>query len=411
MNLKKLAFLALFMAFTIIITNCSTRHLTHPQQAQRLHQQILILDSHTDTPLMIGRSGFDIGKRNNPRQRGGKIDFPRMQEGGLDAAFFAVFLSQGESSEQAWDIAHRRALGIFENIHNVVNENAGVAAIALKPNDGYQLKKQGKRAIYIGLENAYPIGNDLNRVLEYYNLGARYITLCHTRNNHFADSSNDPEGPIHNGLSERGRELVKLMNSMGMMIDVSHASDKAFYDVISLSKLPVIASHSNARVVNNDPRNMTDDMIKAMAANGGVIQLCFLYVKPTPANPLRDAERARLRAKFNNFQNLSDEEIHNLREEWSLMDENFPGQMATVADLIDHLDHIVKLVGIDYVGIGSDFDGGGELEDCYDVSQMPNITAEMLKRGYSKEDIEKVWSANFMRVFRQNMEAALKAGL
>jgi len=406
---QKFAIPAVFLAISLIMGHCSNRQITYQQKAAQLHEQILTLDSHTDTPLMLARRGFDIGVKNNPRQRGGKVDFPRMQEGGLDAAFFAVFLSQGESSEQAWNNAHSRALRIFESIHNAVAENADVASIALKPNDAYQLKKQGKRAIYIGLENAYPIGNDLNRVLQYYHLGARYITLSHTRNNHFADSSNDPDGPIHNGLSEQGRELVKLMNSMGMMIDVSHVSDKAFYDVLALSALPVIASHSNARAVNDDPRNMTDEMIKVLAANGGVIQLCFLYVKETPPNPARDAEIARLRAKYNNFQNLSEEDIQNLHEEWITMDENFPAHMATVADLIDHLDHIVKLVGIDYVGIGSDFDGGGELEDCYDVSQLPNITAEMLKRGYSKEDIEKVWSGNFMRVFKQNMEAALKA--
>lgn len=191
---------------------------------------------------------------------------------------------------------------------------------------------------------------------------------------------------------------------MGMMIDVSHISDEAFHQVIQLSKAPVTASHSNARAINDDPRNLNDEMLKALATNGGVVQLCFLYVKNMPPNPPRDSARADLRVRYNQFQGLSDEEMEMARAEWYAISQKYPSELPTVADLVDHLDHIVKLIGIDHVGIGSDFDGGGELKDCYDVSQMHNITAEMLRRSYSQEDIEKVWSGNFMRVFRKNQE-------
>ncbi len=373
------------------------------QQAREIHQRIFTLDSHTDTPLMLGRRGVDLGKRNDPGEGGGKLDFPRMEEGGLDAAFFAVFLGQGESTPEAYETAKERSMNIFGLVHESIEHNTHQAGLALTPEDGYRLRDEGKKAVYIGLENAYPIGEDLSLVEQFYNLGARYITLAHTSNNHFSDSSNDPDGPEHDGLSDIGFDLVEEMNRLGMMVDVSHVSDKAFYDVISVAKAPVIASHSNARAVHDDPRNLDDDMLRALAANGGVVQLCFLYVKQMPANPRKDSARAELRQRFNNFQGLSDEEMEQARSEWYAIEQQFPSELPTVADLIDHLDHIVNLIGIDHVGIGSDFDGGGQLEDCYDVSQMHNLTVEMLRRGYTEEDIEKVWSGNFMRVFKENL--------
>lgn len=401
MILKKISAF-LFAALTFFSTGFAEEEQLQ-KQAHEIHQRILTLDSHTDTPLMLGRRGVDLGKRNDPGEGGGKLDFPRMEEGGLDAVFFAVFLGQGESSPEAYEIAKERAMNIFGLVHESLEYNTHKAGLALTPEDGYRLRDEGKKAVYIGLENAYPIGEDLSLVEQYYNLGARYITLAHTRNNHFSDSSNDPDGPEHDGLSDIGFKLVEEMNRLGMMVDVSHVSDKAFYDVISVAKAPVIASHSNARAVHDDPRNLDDDMLRELADNGGVVQLCFLYVKQMPANPPRDAARAELRKRFNNFQGLSDEEMEQARSEWYAIEQQYPSELPTVADLIDHLDHIVNLIGIDHVGIGSDFDGGGQLEDCYDVSQMHNLTVEMLKRGYSEEDIEKVWSGNFMRVFNENM--------
>jgi membrane dipeptidase len=394
-------FSAIFISLVLLFTSCDNTDKKLLEQAKSIHEEILTLDSHTDTPLMLGRRGLDLGEYNDPHRGGGKVDFPRMDKGGLDAVFFAVFLGQGESTPEAWNVAHERALGLFETIHDAQEQNDDLAELALKPDDAYQLREKGKKAVYIGLENAYPIGEDLSRLDQYYDLGARYVTLSHTRNNHFSDSSTDDEGPWHNGLSEMGHELVKKLNRMGMMVDVSHVSDEAFYDVLETTSAPVIASHSNTRAVYDNPRNLTDDMLKALAENGGVVQLCFLYVTELPPNPPRDSARAELRERYNNFQNLSEEQMEEARAEWYAIDRDFPSQLPTVSHLVDHLDHIVDLIGIDYVGIGSDFDGGGQLEDCYDVSQMHNITVEMLRRGYSREDIEKVWSGNFMRVFRE----------
>lgn len=373
------------------------------EKAAGIHRNILTLDSHTDTPLMLGREGFDIARRNDPLQRGGQVDYPRMVEGGLDAVFFAVFLGQGVRSPEGHATAKQRALQIFDQIHKAVDDHPEIAGLALTPDDAYRLRQEGKRAVYIGVENGYPIGDDLSLVRKFHDLGARYITLSHSRNNDICDSSTDPDGPEHGGLSEFGKEVVKEMNRLGMMVDVSHISDKAFYDVLDISNAPVIASHSNARAVCDHPRNLDDDMLLALRDKGGVIQVCVLsaYVKTPDPNPARDSARQEIRDWFNNFVDLQDDKMEKAREAWFEVNEKYPQKLAAVADLVDHIDHIVNLIGIDYVGIGTDFDGGGSLDDCRDVSEIGNITLELVKRGYSREEIEKIWAGNFMRVFRE----------
>ena len=410
--MKKFILLSLVFAFSamLINTSCTPSEEKLRQKAEKIHRQVLTLDSHTDTPLRMMRSEFDISQRHDPRERGGKMDFPRMEEGGLDAAFFAVFLGQGVLNPEAYEVARRRAIEIFDMLHEALEKHPEMAELALTPEDAYRLEEEGKRAIYIGLENGYPIGEDLSMVEEFYNMGARYITLSHTRNNQICDSSTDNAGPLHNGLSDFGRDVIGEMNRLGMMIDVSHISDKAYYDVLEITRAPIIASHSNARAICDNPRNLDDDMLHALAENGGVIQLCILssYVKDMPPYPERDSAFADLRQRYNNFEDLSDEEMTEVRRQWDELNSKFPAPLATVADLVDHVDHIVNLIGIDYVGIGTDFDGGGALEDCFDVTEMGNITLELVRRGYSKKDIEKIWSGNFMRVFRENEKIAGK---
>ena len=377
-------------------------------EAQTVHEQVLTLDSHVDTPLMLRREEFDISKRNDPYDGGGKLDFPRMEEGGLDAAFFAVFLGQGALNPEAYEEAKRRALEIFDHIHQAIEENPDMAGLALNPHDAYRLRDEGKRAIYIGVENGYPVGKDLENLHKFYDLGARYLGLSHSRNNQICDASTDASGPLHGGLSDFGVEVVKELNRMGMMVDVSHVSDEAFYQVLEITRAPIIASHSNVRAIADHPRNLDDDMIIALAENGGVLQLSVLsaYVKELEPSPEREKAFAALREEFNNFEDLTDEEMEEARRQWFTLNQKYPAPMATVADLVDHIDHVVELVGIEYVGIGTDFDGGGALKDCFDVSELENITLELVERGYTKEEIEKIWSGNFMRVFRKVEEIA-----
>ncbi len=401
-----LTFTLLFSLFFTV--SCVSPEERMRQEAVAIHAEVLTLDSHVDTPLMLLREDFDIGERNDPYDRGGKLDFPRMEEGGLDAVFFAVFLGQGALTPEAYEQNHQRALDIFTLIHDMLDEHRDVAGLALTSDDAYRLRDEGRFAIYIGNENGYPIGKDLTLVQTYYELGSRYMGLSHSRHNQICDSSTDSAPPLHDGLSDFGAEVVKELNRLGMMVDVTHISDAAFYDVLEITEAPVIASHSNARAICDHPRNLDDDMIIALAENGGVLQLCVLsaYVKELEPSSEREAAFAELREKWNNFQDLTDEEMSQAREEWWVLNSKYPAPMATVSDLVDHVDHVVQLVGIDYLGIGTDFDGGGALKDCYDVSELGNITLELVRRGYSKEEIEKIWSGNFMRVFRQAEETA-----
>lgn len=398
--------------FVISLAMLFSCHLAEAQltrKAERIHHDVFVLDSHVDTPLMLFRDGYGIGKTNDPYKQGGKLDFPRMKEGGLDAAFFAVFVGQGVRTPEAYDAAKNRALTIFDKIHQAIKNHPDAAGLALTSDDAFRLNAENKRAIFLGVENGYPLGNDLSLLSKFYDLGGRYLGLCHTSNNQVCDSSTDPEGEEHGGLSHFGEEVVRELNRLGMMVDVSHISDKAFYDVLQITQTPVIASHSNARALCDHPRNLDDKMLEALAENGGVIQLCILssYVKEMGSDPQRESAIAELRAKYNNFTDLSQEEMDNAHKAWEEIEEKYPRQLASVSDFVDHIDYVVNLIGVEHVGIGTDFDGGGALSDCYDVTELGNITLELVKRGYTKKDIEKIWSGNFMRVFHA-VEATVK---
>ena len=388
-----------FLALTISLKAAKNPDIN--SRVERIHKKILTIDSHTDTPMNLARPGFDPSVRHDPNKEHSKLDFPRMKEGGLDAAFFAVFLPQGKRNEDANVKAKDRANLLFDTIFSVLKRNTAVAGLALCPADATKLKKEGKSAVFIGMENGYPIGNDLTLIKYFYEKGARYITLCHTKNNDICDSSTD--STEFNGLSEFGKNIVTVMNRVGMMIDISHASDKSFYDVLSRTKSPVIASHSCARAICNNPRNLNDDMLRALARNGGVVQMCILsdYVKKPDPFPARDSAYAALRKKYRNFTDLSEEEMKNAHIDWDAFDEQFPEKPATVSDVVDHIDHMVKIAGIDHVGIGTDFDGGGGVTGCFDVSEMKNITKELIIRGYSDRNIEKIWGGNLVQVMKK----------
>ena len=378
------------------------------EEVYRIHDKALTVDTHCDTPMNMVRGNFDIGKK----QTTGKVDLVKMKEGGLDAMFFAAFVGQRPRTDENYQEAYQTVHQMIDTMYTQVERNQQLASVALTAEDASIISKQGKRAIYIGIENGFALAKDIRRVEEFYNKGARYITLSHSYHNDICDSSTDRAKPEHNGLSAFGREVVREMNRLGMIVDVSHISDKAFFDVIKESKAPVIASHSSVRALANNDRNMTDEMISALAKNGGVIQICLLsdYVKDPDTTTVRYKKDREMRAIYNEkWDTMSDDEKTEFRKQWTEVREKYPRSLANVADLVNHIDHVAKLVGIDYVGIGSDFDGGGGLSGCNDVSEFPNITREMLKRGYSEEDILKVWGGNFFRAFRQVEEYAATA--
>lgn len=387
----------------ILVSSCISQDEQLARKADRIHASILTIDTHCDTPLELSGGDYDLGVRNNE----GCVDFPRMKDGGLDAEFFAVYMGQGPRDDQGFNKVHDLALKIFGLIHEDVNKSSGLAELAFCADDAYRLKKEGKIAAFIGIENGYPLGKDISRVKLYYDKGARYITLCHSRNNDICDSSTDPAGSEHNGLSDFGCEVVREMNRLGMMVDISHISDSSFYDVLKVSAVPVIASHSSCRALCESARNLTDDMLLALRKNGGVIQICLLsaYLKAPQPNPELDAALAELRMKYGPYENLSDSLKKIIRSENRALRKKFE-KPATVKDAVDHIDHVVQVIGIDHVGIGSDFDGGGGIEGCRTAAEMKNITIELLRRGYSKAAIEKLWGGNAMRVLRKTEEYA-----
>ena len=402
--MKKFIFLPLII---LLLPACRDNDKRLLRLAEKIHQKTLTVDTHCDTPMELTESGFDLGERHTD----GCVDFPRMAEGGLDAEFFAVFTGQGPRNNSAYNKVFGEAMEVLKAIHENVDKNSAVAEIAYSPDDAYRLKKAGKISAFIGIENGYPIGKDLSRIKQLYDQGARYITLSHTKNNDICDSSTDSNGPEHNGLSVFGKEVVKEMNRIGIMIDVSHISDKAFFDVIKLSSLPVFASHSSCRALCETPRNLTDEMLLSLKENGGVIQICILseYIKTPDPNPELKEKISELWERYGEFSTLSDEKKKQARLEYRALKEKYE-KLASVKDVVDHIDHVVQVIGIDYVGIGTDFDGGGGVDGCMTVAEMKNITIELLRRGYTKADIAKIWGGNIMRVFRkviQGKEAAI----
>jgi membrane dipeptidase len=379
-------------------------------KALAIHDRILSVDTHCDTASHLEDKGWDIGVRHEPGKRGsGVIDLPRMAEGRLDAEFFAAFVGQGKLTEEGYAKARTTALEEIEAIRLMCQKYPMLVGLATSPEDAYRLKKEGKRAAFIGMENGYPVDRNIKYLEEYYGLGVRYLTLCHVGDNDICDSSTERDHPEDRGLSEFGKEVVAACNRLGLMVDISHASDKSFFNVIKVTKAPIIASHSSCRALSDNPRNLTDEMIRALKENGGVIQICFLsrYLRTPKPNPERDKATKELRAKYGSIRDIKDEAVlAKAMEEYEALDEKSPADRATVKDVVDHIDHVVKVAGVDYVGIGTDFDGGGGVDRCNSVSQMFHVTEELLRRGYSEKDIAKIWGGNTMRVFRKVIAVA-----
>ena len=380
------------------------------ERALLIHKKVLTLDTHADTPLRMIEPGFSMSDRHDPNETGSKVDYPRMIEGGLDAIFFAAFVAQDIRNDKGNFRAKNLCVQMIDSILSSIQQNSDVVGLALNPEDAYSLEKQGKRAIYIGIENGYPIGEDLSNIETYYKKGVRYITLVHSSNNDLADSATDPAGPEHNGISEFGSKVVKEMNRLGIMVDVSHGSDAVFYDAIKISKAPIIATHSNARSVTNHKRNMTDDMLKLIAKNGGVVQLTMLsnYLRDPVPNITAEKLKKELLSSIKPVDQMTTLEKETMRKRLNEIDDNYPIAPANLKNVVDHIDHIVNVAGIDHVGIGCDFDGGGGINGVFDVSQVMNITIELVKRGYNEDQIAKIWGGNLIRVFSEVQTIARK---
>src|SRR5918997_2928746 len=352
-------------------------------RARAIHERVVTIDTHDDIPFDFATPEVDPGVRG---QR--QVDIPKMVEGGLDVAFFIVYVGQGARTPEGNERAKEQALTKFRAIRRMAEEmHPDKIAIAYRADQINRILRSGRRVAAIGIENGYVIGRDLTLIRRYYDLGARYMTLTHGGHNDIGDSAtprDDEPASEHGGLSAFGREVVDRMNRVGMMVDVSHVAKSTSLDAIRHSRAPVIASHSGVRAVNDHPRNMDDEQLLALKRNGGVIQVVALseFVRSSPERRAA-AQAAREQLGFARGTELTAEQRAEYRRRMAEVDQRYPA--ATVADFVDHIDHAVRLIGIDHVGISSDFDGGGGGVGWRDASETFNVTHELVRRGYTDE--------------------------
>lgn len=381
-------------------------------RARAIHDRVITLDTHVDID-----PGEFAGKAKNYTERlDSQVNLPKMEAGGLDAAFFIVYVGQGPLTNEGYQQAYAQAVEKFDAIHRLTKEIAPQrVGLALTADDVRSIAKSGRKVALIGVENAYPLGTDIRRVKEFYDRGGRYMSLAHNGHSQFADSNTgERDGKwLHNGLSDLGRQVIAELNRWGVMVDVSHPSKQANLQAMALSKAPVIASHSAARALADHSRNMDDEQLAALKKNGGVIQTVafdsYVKIKP-PDSPARSEALAALRKEFQTQGgggNLADDVRAKFRARMAEVDKAFPPPpRATVADFVNHIDYLVKKIGIDHVGIASDFDGGGGVEGWNSAEETFNVTLELVRRGYTEEQIGQLWSGNLLRVMDQVQQVA-----
>ena len=360
------------------------------QKAQRIHLQVTTLDTHDDINVKFFTDSLNYSQNTNTQ-----VNLPKMEQGALDVAWFIVYTGQGELNAEGYKRAAANAQAKFDAIHRLVDEYAPKKiGLATSSKEVENLIQSGKKVAMIGVENAYPLGKDLTEVKRYYDLGARYMSLAHNGHNQFSDSNTGEfdNTTKHNGISELGRKVIDSMNYYGIMVDISHPSKEAIRQTITHSKTPVIASHSGARALSDHPRNLDDEQLQWVKESGGVVQTVALALF------VNKEKHQKYRAALEKIENPKD-----LKALIALKKEVPP---VTVSDFVNHIDYIRNKIGIDHVGISSDFDGGGGIEGWQDASETFNVTLELVKRGYTEEEIAKLWSGNLLRVLDKTQAVA-----
>ena len=399
------------------------------EKAQRIHEEVITIDTHNDINVKNFTDSVNYSQRLDTQ-----INLPKMEEGGLDVTWLIVYTGQDTLTDEGYAKAKENAMSKFEAIHKLCEEIApDQIELALNSADVKRIVESGKKVAMIGVENAYPIGLDMDQFKVYHDLGARYISLAHNGHSQFSDSNTgeaDDEW-LHNGLSDLGKEAVAEMNRLGIMIDVSHPSKEAIKQMISLSKAPIIASHSSARALCGHSRNLDDEQLLMMKENGGVVQtVAFSSYLNTEKHEARAAFMKSIYQQVadsldiawyerSQFSSLSDVEkaafmdnypkVLKIGKEIAETNSDAP-EAVNVSDFVDHIDYMVKLIGIDHVGISSDFDGGGGIEGWNDASETFNVTLELVNRGYTQEEIEKLWGGNLLRVLDDVQRIAKELG-
>jgi membrane dipeptidase len=392
------------VSFSLAALMCQpvlAKTLPSERAARALHERILTLDTHLDTPAVVARPGFDILKHNDWKTAFAQVDVPRMKEGGLDGGFWVIYTAQGPRTPEGLNAARDAGLMRAMVIREMLARSPKQFGLALKADDAARIAAEGKRVVFMSIENSYPLAKDVSLLQTYYKLGVRLVGPVHFSNNDWADSSTDKAE--WGGLSPLGKQLVAQANRLGMILDQSHASDQVLDQMLELSTAPVIASHSGCKAIYDHPRNLDDDRLKALAAKGGVIQMNALgaYLKALPQTPERRAALAKLASAFPNLASRSAADQDAYRKARARLDEEFPENRATFDDFMAHLLHAIKLMGVDHVGIGLDWDGGGGVVGLEDASKVWKITQALMAEGYSEGDIAKIWGGNVLRVMRE----------
>ncbi|HXI86513.1 MAG TPA: dipeptidase [Parvularculaceae bacterium] len=376
-------------------------------KAQAINDRVMALDTHVDIPVDFATATMDPGGFTTDQ-----VDLPKMRAGGLDAAFFIVYTPQGPLTAAGYADAKKYALNKLEAIHRLAQAYPDQIGLALSSKDARAIALSGRKIAFIGMENPYPLGESVADVPKWAQAGVRYMGITHFGNNQFGDSANPAEGEAaerYGGLSDLGRELIPALNKAGIMVDVSHASRKTMMQAVALSKAPIIASHSGVAALADNPRNLDDEQLRAIAKNGGVVQIVAVGVYVKPLNEAQKALQEKIRKEMHletdaarSAMSKETEAEYNKRLEamWAI------SPRASVSDLVDAIDHAVNVAGIDHVGIASDFDGGGGIDGWDDASETINMTRELVKRGYSEEDIAKIWGGNLLRVLDEVQKTA-----
>lgn len=400
------SFLKLALLGAVSLTACST---TQTQtgvsaSAMAIHQRLLTLDTHLDTPALFDQPrGYDIMVRHNVDRDGSQVDLPRMNEGGLDGGFWAIYMAQGPLTPEGYAKIRDTALIRATSIHKMVAAHPDKFEIALTAADAARINAAGKKVVFLSMENSYELGDDISLIDTFYKLGVRMIGPVHNGTNQLADSANP--GALGNkwgGLSPMGKAFVKRANELGMVIDGSHSSDATIEQMIDLSATPIILSHHGVRALNDHPRNLPDALLKKLAAKGGVAQMNTLFLKTLPpASAERLAGLKAINDKYGPSANLSDEKYAAYLDEMEALNKTYPAPQADFEDYMKQILYAIKLIGVDHVGLGgADWDGGGGLTGYRDITFMPKVSERLLKEGYSETDLEKMWSGNVLRVLK-----------
>lgn len=364
--------------------------------AAALQQRLLTLDTHLDTPASLALPGWSIMDAHTVQDDYTQVDLPRMKQGGLDGGFWVIYTPQGpldpESTSKARDFALMRGVAIRE----MVSAHPESFALASKAADAAAIKASGKRVVYLSIENAWPLGDDPTLLRSFYSMGVRIAGFAHFRTNQFADSSTDKAK--WDGLSPLGVQLLAEMNRLGVVPDLSHSSDRTLDDVLRLSKAPIVLTHSGCKALFDHPRNIDDAHLKALAAAGGLIQINSVYVKGIKQSPERESAMKALEAKYPEDRKLTAAERQSMLAERHAIDARYPEVRATFDDVMANLLHAIRVAGVDHVGIGLDWDGGGGVTGLEDIADLPKITRALLAAGYSEADVAKIWSGNVLRV-------------